>query len=95
MPMKARTISPAKAHVKQIKQSHDSTNWNYGHKWRKLRAHILRQEPFCRSCDEPATEVDHITPLARGGTNDSENLQALCKRCHSRKTATENAPTRR
>ncbi|MGZ6527901.1 MAG: HNH endonuclease [Actinomycetota bacterium] len=25
-----------------------------------------------------------------GGTNDRANLQALCHRCHSRKTAPEN-----
>jgi 5-methylcytosine-specific restriction endonuclease McrA len=32
--------------------------------------------------------VDHIVPLARGGTNDAMNLQTLCGRCHSTKTAT-------
>ncbi len=36
-----------------------------------------------------ATEIDHIIPLKNGGTNDIENLQALCKRCHSKKTKVE------
>lgn len=36
-----------------------------------------------------AEVVDHITPLTAGGTNDESNLQALCKQCHDRKTATE------
>ena len=36
-----------------------------------------------------AAEVDHIIPLARGGTNDLANLQPLCKSCHSRKTMRE------
>lgn len=35
-----------------------------------------------------ATVVDHIKPLARGGTHDKGNLQALCVTCHNRKTAT-------
>lgn len=37
----------------------------------------------------PATDVDHVTPLRRGGTNDPANLQALCHPCHSRKTCAE------
>lgn len=31
-------------------------------------------------------EIDHIIPLSQGGTNDLENLQALCKECHFDKT---------
>lgn len=32
-------------------------------------------------------EVDHIVPLARGGSNDSENIQLLCPACNRRKHA--------
>jgi len=38
---------------------------------------------------EAAAEVDHIVPLARGGTHDLANLQPLCKSCHSKKTMRE------
>lgn len=31
--------------------------------------------------------VDHIVPLANGGTNDPTNLQLLCRRCNSKKGA--------
>ena len=34
-------------------------------------------------------EIDHIRPLASGGTNDIGNLQPLCKDCHLKKTAEE------
>jgi 5-methylcytosine-specific restriction enzyme A len=35
-------------------------------------------------------EIDHIRPLANGGTNQIDNPQALCKACHQDKTANEN-----
>ncbi|UKZ11132.1 hypothetical protein EhVM1_000117 [Emiliania huxleyi virus M1] len=35
-------------------------------------------------------EVDHIQPLAMGGTNDFHNLQLLCQQCHKNKTRQEN-----
>lgn len=68
----------------------------YGHAWRKLRARFLMGNPLCVHCLEkglitPANEVDHIEPH-RGDMEkfyDESNLQALCKPCHSRKTATE------
>ena len=31
-------------------------------------------------------EVDHKTPLKKGGTNSANNLQILCKKCHKAKT---------
>ena len=60
----------------------------YGSAWRKVRDAYLKTHPLCEACGTWACEVDHITPLAQGGTNDWHNLQALCKACHSRKTAT-------
>ena len=33
--------------------------------------------------------IDHIVPLAVGGTNDPDNLQVLCKKCHFSKTKGE------
>lgn len=47
----------------------------------------------CQWGDKPlregAADVDHIVPLADGGTDDEENLQVLCKCCHGLKTEAE------
>lgn len=48
---------------------------------------MLREEPICRQCGKAdSKEVDHIVPKELGGTDERENLQALCKPCHSTKT---------
>ncbi len=40
----------------------------------------------CVKCDsEHNLTVDHITPLARGGTWDMNNLQPMCHNCNSSK----------
>lgn len=70
----------------------------YGHSWRKLRAFVLRRSPLCadphgihkaRGESVPAEEVHHVVALAAGGSNELENLEALCKPCHSRITLAE------
>ena len=48
-----------------------------------------QQRYVCAGCDvllPPTYEVDHIIPLALGGTNGLRNLQALCVPCHAQKT---------
>lgn len=59
----------------------------YGGRWRKIRLAVLRNEPKCRRCDEPATEVDHVDGDV--GNCDLDNLQPLCGRCHRLKTQKE------
>lgn len=64
----------------------------YGTKrWRILRLKVLRLHPVCQACEsELATDVDHRTPIEDGGAPWTlANLQALCARCHGRKTAAE------
>lgn len=50
---------------------------------------VRNDEGFCRRCGKMAQCVDHIIPIAEGGTDDRHNLQALCNQCHSKKTRRE------
>jgi hypothetical protein len=43
----------------------------------------------CNSILDASYEVDHILALYRGGSNSEENLVALCRNCHGKKTVEE------
>ena len=46
-------------------------------KWKCLMCHQLLDYTY---------EIDHILPVFKGGSNDLNNLQALCRNCHGKKT---------
>ena len=51
------------------------------------------QQWRCNGCTEMLDhtfEIDHRLRLEYGGTNDTDNLIALCRNCHGKKTAAEN-----
>ena len=75
----------------QVSRHHAEISKNR-RKWRRIRARVLSEENFrCRTCRKYGNEVDHVTPLARGGACwDRENLQVQCRSCHIDKTAKEN-----
>ena len=59
-----------------------------------VRAIFDAQRGICANCNSKLSKsgpdkyhVDHILPLARGGSNDKYNLQCLCKPCNLRKNA--------
>lgn len=64
----------------------------YGSRWVKLRLQVLRRDQHlcvvCRAAGRVrvATEVDHVVPRAKGGTDALANLQAICTPCHKAKT---------
>lgn len=43
--------------------------------------------PWCRKSLKTNCNVDHIIALARGGSNDRQNLQLLCPTCNQKKHA--------
>lgn len=69
----------------------------YGRAWDELRARVLWRDKWLCQCGECrkvgrvrlATEVDHIVPKAKGGTDALDNLQAINRECHQRKTTTD------
>ncbi|WP_346661753.1 HNH endonuclease [uncultured Methanobrevibacter sp.] len=61
---------------------------------RKLRHEVFKRDGYrCRECgaskDETSLEIDHIVPVAKGGTNDIDNLQTLCRECNRMKHTDE------
>lgn len=60
-------------------------------RWRAASRAYLDRHPVCARCTELAAVVDHVIPH-RGDYGlfwRDTNWQPLCKRCHDRKTATE------
>lgn len=77
--------------ARDLVRSEDRTIRNSA-RWQRLRRAFLRDNPWCSwpNCFDAATDVDHITPISSGGDPwNVANLQGLCHRHHSRKTATE------
>lgn len=62
-----------------------------------IRAKVLARDGWTCQCEECAAtgrvlvahEVDHITALADGGTDDLGNLRAINRDCHKVKTGRE------
>ena len=52
----------------------------------KRKRILLRGKGRCMKCGSGENlEIDHVVPLARGGSNRLENLQLLCRDCNRRK----------
>ncbi len=68
---------------------------------KRVRFAVFARDGFtCRYCgaqsDTAKLVVDHITPVAAGGTNDPENLVTACEPCNAGKgarTIEQHAPT--
>ena len=58
------------------------------------KKYIASQQNWkCKHCQNQLSawfEVDHKIRLEHGGTNEVNNLEALCRECHGKKTAMEN-----
>ena len=72
-----------------------ATERGYGWSWKKLRdAIMVRDKHLCQNCYRQglvarARHVDHIIPKSQGGTDEPENLEAICIPCHTEKTTRE------
>ncbi|HEW97085.1 MAG: hypothetical protein DRR16_23190 [Candidatus Parabeggiatoa sp. nov. 3] len=59
---------------------------------KSVRYTVLHRDHYqCVACGRKAAqvelEIDHIVPVSKGGTNDLNNLQTLCKECNRGKAA--------
>lgn len=65
-----------------------------GRKLQAMRAQMFASQPLCVQCKAQgqvrlATQRDHITPLAEGGSDSADNVQPLCLACHDTKSNAE------
>ena len=81
--------------IKKRKNNYKKTNpFYHSSDWKRARETQIRQFPLCVICEKlgkvkSAEEVDHIMPIKISWDLRLEptNLQSLCQRCHSKKTA--------
>ena len=86
-PAVTRSGSRCPAHQTDAnRQRGSATQRGYGSQWQRTRLAVLNRDAWtCGYCGSPATTVDHVTPKARGGTDDEGNLMAACLSCNSGK----------
>jgi 5-methylcytosine-specific restriction protein A len=94
MPAKAPSHRPARVvgvrqHALPEPDRQARRTLNTGSKaWRSIRNRILlRDVSECRNCSRYGDQVDHVD--GDSSNNRDDNLQVLCRSCHSQKTARE------
>jgi len=97
-PNKAVTRGRCAEHAKRYRKERlSSKERGFDARWAATSKEYLAYHPHCQATDEAAvrdharfgdqaTETHHLVDYNAGGTDDWSNLQALCKRCHSRIT---------
>lgn len=50
--------------------------------WRKRSKIFLAHHPTCARCGAPSELTHHVYRKREGGSDDSDNLEALCRSCH-------------
>ena len=68
----------------EVKPKKKNNSYAYG---LNKRTKVYRRDGFkCLACgSDRSLSLDHIVPKAKGGGNEIENLQTLCRFCNSRK----------
>lgn len=82
IPRGSRCGPCARAHQQRRNQQRGGSGWA----WQAIRERIITRDGGCvasfvHECKGPL-RVDHIVPLADGGTNSDSNLRTLCLTAH-------------
>ena len=82
-------FSPARGGSRHPTTPLEKARQQFDNKRKRLAPKIYKRDgAYCRICGTSDNlTIDHITPLAKGGSDDLSNLQILCKSCNSRKHA--------
>jgi len=76
-------------------QRNNAARGGNGWTWQRMRKSVLERDGYrCTGCGGIGVkfEVDHIVPLAAGGSNEPENLRTLCIHCHASRTRRASPP---
>lgn len=71
------------------RQNAENRKQYYTARWGRVRKQVLARDHYlCRECGEPGNQVDHVLRAEERPELfwQLENLQTLCRTCHSRKT---------
>lgn len=94
--MKLTTLKPRIATLPQRVRTHAAERIT-GSRLQKIRREHFERNPLCVHCTAQgrvalATELDHVVPLHKGGSDSEANRQGLCADCHAAKTAADLKP---
>lgn len=73
------------AHEARGRSSRSPTTRAQDPEYHRNRAALLANDPPCVYCGQPATQADHIVPVALGGTHHAANLAPACAHCNASK----------
>ncbi|MFD4905005.1 HNH endonuclease [Kitasatospora purpeofusca] len=88
------TVRDGRCDDHQVRRSWDRTSARNASRpgdWSSRRTRVLARDRFrCQRCgSRTELEVDHLVPVARGGSWEPDNLWTLCRTCHQVKTYIE------
>lgn len=69
--------------VRNVRKRQNGGSHTFG-EWETLKAQFNWTCPACKEGDKELVR-DHIIPLAKGGSDNIENIQPLCRSCNAKK----------
>ena len=87
-PEKARLNSRIQSHRRRVRVAGNTTGSSYTVEYISILKVLQKNRcAFCAKSIKKYHEVDHIHPIASGGSNEKSNIQLLCRSCNRSKQA--------